>query len=112
MDLNSAVGRAHGLTPEHIAAIEGFRQSLLSTAAEKAAMAYAQELTKTPTPVSDEVFAELRRHFDDDQIIDLSATIALENYRARMNRGLDVGSDDFCGLGKTHPVGKTAAIHA
>ena len=43
-------------------------------------------MTVTPAEVSDDLFAELRAHFSEEQIVELSATIGLENYRARINR--------------------------
>lgn len=43
-------------------------------------------MSATPTTVSDELFARLRDHFDEAQIVELAATIAMENYRARLNR--------------------------
>ncbi|MHA1107741.1 MAG: carboxymuconolactone decarboxylase family protein [Alphaproteobacteria bacterium] len=43
-------------------------------------------MTATPVMVSDEVFAEARRHFSEEQLVELAATVAMENYRARLNR--------------------------
>jgi alkylhydroperoxidase family enzyme len=46
----------------------------------------AEAMTVTPADVPDNLFAELSAHFSAEQIVELSATIALENYRARINR--------------------------
>ncbi len=54
--------------------------------------------------VPDDVFDELKRHFNTKQIVDLTATIALENMRARFNRALQIESDDFCRLPEHHPA--------
>jgi alkylhydroperoxidase family enzyme len=43
-------------------------------------------MSVSPVDVSDELFARLRRHYDDAQLVELAATIALENFRARFNR--------------------------
>ncbi len=51
------------------------------------------DLPDTPSNVSKELFAELRRHFSEEQLIELATTAAQENYRARYNRVFDVGSD-------------------
>ena len=48
---------------------------------------------KMPWPTRRQVYAELRRHFSEEQLIELTATAALENFRARYNRVFDVGSD-------------------
>ena len=43
--------------------------------------------------MSDELHAELCRHFSEEQLIEFTASAALENFRARYNRVFDVGSD-------------------
>ena len=60
---------------------------------EVALLRMADALADTPANVSDELYAELRRHFSEEQLIELAATAAQENYRARYNRVFDVGSD-------------------
>lgn len=57
--------------------------------------------------VPDAVFEELRRHFDENAIVELTAMIALENMRARFNRALEIPSDGLCPLPAKHP-----ALHA
>ena len=43
-------------------------------------------MTLTPATIGDETFAAARAHFSEPQIVELAATIAMENYRARVNR--------------------------
>lgn len=52
-------------------------------------------MTITGRDVSDELFARLRRHYDDDQIVALTATIAWENFSSKFNRALRVPSQGF-----------------
>ncbi|MEX2454638.1 MAG: hypothetical protein WD470_08035 [Rhodospirillaceae bacterium] len=40
----------------------------------------------TPADVTDEIYAEAQRHFSEAQLVELAATVAMENYRARLNR--------------------------
>ena len=82
----------YGLSDEEITILrsggfEGFPP------AEVALLRMADALTTAPANVSDELYAELRKHFSEDQLIELAASAALENYRARYNRVFDVGSD-------------------
>ena len=49
----------------------------------------------TPANISDDLYARLREKFSEEQLLQLSAQIAFENYRARLNRVFDVGSDDL-----------------
>jgi alkylhydroperoxidase family enzyme len=76
----------------------------LFTPAERAALRYTEEMTLASVDVPDEVFGELKRHFDTVQIVDLTATIALENMRARFNRALQIESDSFCRLPAHQPA--------
>ncbi len=49
-------------------------------------------MTHTPADVSDEIYAEASRHFSEEQLVELAATVAMENYRARLNRAFLVES--------------------
>jgi len=60
---------------------------------EAALLRLADAMAETPSNVSDELYAELRKHFSEEQLIELAASAAQENYRARYNRVFDVGSD-------------------
>jgi alkylhydroperoxidase family enzyme len=61
--------------------------------AELALLRMADAMADTPSNVTDELYQELRRHFSEEQLIELVATAALENFRARYNRVFDVESD-------------------
>jgi alkylhydroperoxidase family enzyme len=63
------------------------------SAPEAALLRLADALADTPSNVSDELYSELRRHFSEEQLIELAASAAQENYRARYNRVFDVSSD-------------------
>lgn len=52
-------------------------------------------MVETPANISDELYARLREKFAEEQLLQLSAQFAFENYRARLNRVFDVGSDDL-----------------
>lgn len=56
---------------------------------------YAVAMTTTPVEVSDELFSMLRESFDDAQMVELTATIAWENYRARFDHALEIGAQGF-----------------
>jgi alkylhydroperoxidase family enzyme len=82
----------YGLSDEEIAAIHG--GNLEGFAPQEAALfQMADAMADTPSTVSDELYAELRQHFSEEQLIELAASAALENSRARYNRVFDVGSD-------------------
>jgi len=53
-------------------------------------------MTITGQKVTDEQFAELRRHFSEAQLVELTAAVALENFRSKFNVALGVESQGFC----------------
>ena len=55
----------------------------------------ADAMADTPSNVSDELYARLREKFSEEQLLQLGGQIAFENYRARLNRVFDVGSDEL-----------------
>jgi alkylhydroperoxidase family enzyme len=74
---------------------------------ELALLQMTDALAETPSNVSDELYEELREHFAEEQLIELAANAAFENYRARFNRLFNVGSDGLYRKGlrfKTHGV--------
>ena len=89
------MSRSDGIAEADIFDLQNFRNSARFSASEKTALEYAEDMCRTPVAVSDELFARLRKHFDDDQIVELTASIAYENYRARFYHALEIGSDDL-----------------
>ena len=55
----------------------------------------ADAMTDTPANVSDDLYARLRKQFSEEQLMQLGAQIAFENYRARWNRIFNVESDNL-----------------
>ncbi|HKA52331.1 MAG TPA: hypothetical protein VKJ47_01580 [Candidatus Binatia bacterium] len=106
MDINSAVGREAGITDAQLEDLAAFETSPHFDRREKAALRYAEGMTRTPAEVSDAVFAEVRALFTSEQIVELTAAVALENFRARFNCALKIESDGLCMLPPDHPVRK------
>jgi alkylhydroperoxidase family enzyme len=94
VDINSAVGRKAGLTDEKLQAVSGTDLSVFNDL-ERLVIALADALSDTPSNVPDSLYARLREHFAEKQLIELGAQIAFEQYRARFNRLFDVGSDEL-----------------
>ena len=94
MDINSAVGRKAGLSDEKLLALPGNDLSVF-TDVERLLIELADALAEAPANVSDGLYARLREHFSEEQLLELGAQIAFENFRARLNRLFDVGSDEL-----------------
>lgn len=72
-----------------------FESSAHLTETEKNVLRFTAALTREPAEVPDELFAALRRDFSERQLVELTAAVAWENYRARFNRAFRVEAEGF-----------------
>jgi len=79
-----------------LAEVTRWRDSALFSDDERVALEYSERMTITGRTVDDEMFGRLKRHFSDAQIVELTAAIALENFRSKFNPALGVESQGFC----------------
>jgi alkylhydroperoxidase family enzyme len=96
MDINAAVGGKRGLSQAKIDAALGLRDDAELSVRERLALDYADHVSATPVDVSDERFARLAAEFSEREIVELTATIAHENYNSKFNRPLRIESNNFC----------------
>jgi alkylhydroperoxidase family enzyme len=85
-----------GADEHKIREVPGWRESPRFSEMERVALEYAEAMTITGQRVGDELFARLRTLFDDAQIVELTAAVALENFRSKFNVPLGVESQGFC----------------
>ena len=88
------MGRKAGLSDEKLRAVPGNDLTPLNDT-ERLVIELADALTETPSNVSDELYGRLRNQFSQEQMMQLAAQIAFENYRARWNRLFNVESDNL-----------------
>ncbi len=62
---------------------------------EKLVLEFADAITATPARVTPELRQRLQKRFSTPQLVELSAAIAWENYRARSNRVFGFESEGF-----------------
>ncbi len=98
VDINTATLRRRGVPEDKIAALTEWRSSALFDANERAALAYAEAMTFSDRDVDDALMAEVRRWFDDDGVVELTALIAFQNMSSKFNAALAVPPQGFCGL--------------
>lgn len=84
-----------GVSDAKIDALADYANSDLYNEAERAALEFADAMTITGRDVSDELFERLRRLFDEDALVELTATIAWENASSKFNRALRVPSQQL-----------------
>ena len=83
---------ALGVSEEKILALPDYATSPLYDAAERVALEYADAMTLSDREVGDELFDRLRRFYDDNALVELTAVIAWENASSKFNRALRVPS--------------------
>lgn len=88
------MGRKAGLSDEKLQAVLSHDRMPFNDT-ECVVIELADAMTDTPANISDDLYARLRKQFSEEQLMQLGAQIAFENYRARWNRIFDVESDDL-----------------
>jgi alkylhydroperoxidase family enzyme len=77
-------------------AAANWRDSTLFGAEERLALDYAERMTITGQRVDDTLAAQLKAHFSEAQIVELTAAVALENFRSKFNPPLGIEAQGFC----------------
>jgi alkylhydroperoxidase family enzyme len=88
------VGRKAGLSDEKLRAVLSDDRVLFNDT-ERLVIELADAMTDTPANISDDLYARLRKQFAEEQLMQLGAQIAFENYRARWNRIFNVETDNL-----------------
>ena len=83
------------MTEQQLLDLTTFETSSAFTELEKLALRYAVAMTQTPVDVPDELFAALQRHFNPQQMVELTSAIAWENYRARFDHAFGIEAEGF-----------------
>ncbi len=78
-----------------MATVNGVITEGLFNAKETLVIELADAMVTAPANISDDLYKRLRDQFSEEQLIELSAQIAFENFRARWNRVFDIGSDEL-----------------
>lgn len=91
------MARQLGYTEEQLAALDRVRETTQFDAALRVALEYAERMTRNAHTVTDAFFADLRAHYSDRQILELTCVIALSNYWNRFSTALRIdlsGTDE------------------
>ena len=97
------MGRAQGVTEVQLRDLSRYSESSAFTPQEKLVLDLAVAMTRTPPDVSDELFAELQKHFTSAQLVELVTEVGLANLRGRFNttfrcRVAGYSGDAYCPL--------------
>jgi alkylhydroperoxidase family enzyme len=88
------VGRKAGLSDAKLRDVLSDDRTVFNDT-ERLVIELADGMTDTPANISDDLYTRLRKEFSEEQLMQLGAQIAFENYRARWNRIFNVESDNL-----------------
>ena len=88
------MGRKAGVSDEKLLAVLGDDRTAFNDT-ERLVIELADAMTDTPANISDDLYTRLQKQFSEEQLMQLGAQIAFENYRARWNRIFNVESDNL-----------------
>jgi AhpD family alkylhydroperoxidase len=94
VDLGSQICRNSGFSDEELLALPRYRQSELFTEREKLALDFTAGVMRTPVEVTDELVAQMREHFSDEQLVEITALLTVVNLD-RFNAAFGIGSAGF-----------------
>ena len=94
VDLGSQICRNSGFSDQELLALPHYRESDLFTEREQLALDYAVGVMRTPVDVSDELFARVREHFTEVQLVEMTALMTVVNLD-RFNAAFGIGSAGF-----------------
>ena len=95
VDIGSMVARESGLTDDELKDLIDWPASERLDETDKLVLEYADAISATPSQVPDDLFERMRAKFDDEQLVELTAAIAWENWRARFNWAFGLGNEGF-----------------
>jgi alkylhydroperoxidase family enzyme len=81
---------------EKLAEVTAWRDSTLFSEAERLALEYAECITYTDRRVDEVLVDQLKKHYSDAQLVELTAAIAMENFRSKFNPALGIEAQGFC----------------
>jgi alkylhydroperoxidase family enzyme len=94
VDLGSQICRNSGFSDEELLALPRYHQSDLFTEREKLALDYTVAVMRTPVDVTNELFARMKEHFTDEQLVEITALLTVVNLD-RFNAAFGIGSAGF-----------------
>ncbi len=95
IDIGAHLNARAGVSDEQLLALPDHHEARCFTNLERLVIDYAEAMTRTPAQVTDELFASLRTHLDESQMVELTAAVAWENWRARFNWAVGIGAAGF-----------------
>jgi len=87
----------HGASADKVeAALGDYKKNPIFSLREKLALELCERMTYTGKRVTDRFFNRLKKQFSEEELVELAAVIALENFRSKFNPVFAVEAHGFC----------------
>ena len=88
LDMHTTEARHLGESQQRLDCVAAWREAPFFTERERAALAWAEALTRVAeTRAPDEIYNEVKKHFSERELVDLTAAIGMINLWNRMSVG-------------------------
>ena len=84
-----------GIPNEKLAELERYRESDRFSAREKAALEYAERITRNDQAVTDECVVRLREHFSEREVVELTFIVGYQTFASKFAKALDLAPQGF-----------------
>jgi uncharacterized peroxidase-related enzyme len=95
VDYNAHLGEQRGVPEEKLAALAEFSRSPVFSERERAALGFAEAVTRADARATAAALERLRAHFGEDAIVELAGLIAFQNMSSKFNAALGVPAHGF-----------------
>ncbi|WP_461537864.1 carboxymuconolactone decarboxylase family protein [Spongorhabdus nitratireducens] len=102
VDVNAMTLAKRAGNTDKVEALDNWRDSELFTEKEKIVLEYTESITYSDRQVTPELMGQLRQHFDEDAVVELTGLIAFQNLSSKFNAALDVPAEGFCKVSVPH----------
>ena len=98
VDINAATLIRRAGTEIKVEALSEWQDSNIFDSVERSVLAYTEAMTYSDREVTSVLMAELKLHFSDDEVVELTGLIAFQNLSSKFNSALDVPAQGFCSV--------------
>lgn len=95
------MSREHGVGDAKLRELPRYSTSQRYSDRERVALEYADRITVTGEDVDDALFARLAELYSPEEVVELTCTVAFENFLSKFHRALRIESQGFCPVSVT-----------
>jgi|SRR5215467_13923138 len=95
MDVRHAVGVKSGIPAAKLAALPSYETDPAFSERERAALCYAEQMTRDRQSVSDECVARARRHFSEADMVELTFVVGFQTFASKFANAFDLAPQGF-----------------